>query len=263
MALFLGTKTFIPNITKIYFSYNHHFLVILPDNKTKQVQIQNTQMKQISLLALIIILITSCSEEDAKKEAHKRYEIESGMVKYNTNMMGIQSESVLYFKDYGRVECTDSKAKNMGQESHSRRFIKDGYAYTLDMNNKTGSKMKVEKLPDSVMNPEDIDFNNIPKAIKKRYNIQQKGEETVAGKTCKIYTMEMNSGKAKQIISVWKNIPLRIEFVDEGIQIITTAVEIKENPDLPNEIFSVPEDFSVSEYKSETPESESDNKQTS
>lgn len=220
-------------------------------------------MKQISLITIIIILIASCNSDDTKKEDNKRYEIKSAIVKYNTNMMDLQSESVLYFSDYGRLECTDSKARNMGQESHSRRFIKDGFAYTLDMNNKSGSKMKVEKLPDSVMNPEDIDFNNIPKGIKKRYNIQQQGEETVAGKTCKVYTMEMKPGKAKQIISVWKNIPLRIEFVDEGIQIITTATEIKENPDLPKEIFTVPEDFNISEYKSEAAESEENNEQPS
>lgn len=220
-------------------------------------------MKQISLIALTVILIASCNSEDTEKDHNKRYDIESAVVKYNTNMMGIQSESVLYFKDYGRMECTDSKAKHMGQESHSRRFIKDGYAYTLDMNNKSGSKMKTEKLPDSVMNPEDIDFNDIPKGIKKRYNIQLQGEETVIGKTCKVYTMEMKPGKAKQIISVWKNIPLRIEFVDEGIQIITTATEIKENPDLPKEIFTVPDDFTISEYKGETEENEASSEQPS
>lgn len=219
-------------------------------------------MKRLSFLVVIIIIMTlSCKQENNNTGNEERYGIESAAIKYKTEMMGISSESVFYFKDYGKIECTESTAKNMGQESHSRRFIKEGYAYTLDMRKKTGVKMKHEPLPDSILAPEEMDFNNIPEKIKTRYNIEEIGTETVAGKDCIIYSMNAEAEGAKQKISVWENIPLKVIHKDHGIIITTTATEVLEKPTLPKGIFDIPEGFEIINYSSETPtqDTETDN----
>lgn len=211
---------------------------------------KSEKMKYINFAFLLLITAFACNNESSDETTNKRYDIESAVIKYTTDMMGIQSKSTLYFTNYGQKECTESRAKNMGQESRSRRFIANGFAYTLNMNNKTGSKMKIKPLPDSIINPEDINFRNIPQGIKKRYNIQEAGEEKIAGKTCTVFSLELPDN-ARQRISVWKNIPLKIEFIDDGFQVVTTATEIIENPDIPDTLFTIPEDFTINEYKPE------------
>ena len=114
--------------------------------------------------------------------------------------------------------------------------------------------MKHEPLPDTILEPEELDFNNIPKKIQDRYNIKEIGTETVAGRDCKIYSMRAEAEGSEQKISVWENLPLKVVHKDHGIVITTTATDVIENPTLPNGIFDVPEDFEIIDYNpTETP----------
>ncbi len=208
-------------------------------------------MKYYILIVTFIIFSISCNSEQntdkSQSPKHKYYGIEKAKVKYSTDLMGVQSESVLYFKDYGNLKITDSKAAYMGHESHSRQFTKDGYLYILDMNNKSGSKMPPPQASDSVLNIENIDFDNIPQKIRTKYEINKTGTENILGKECTIYSMKIRN-TAHRVISVWKNIPMRIEFIDEGIHIKTEAVELQESPDLPDSMFEVPSNFEIKEF---------------
>ncbi|MEA2041464.1 MAG: hypothetical protein U9N85_02790 [Bacteroidota bacterium] len=219
-------------------------------------------MKKTSIILLLVIgLSISCKNEGDTNLGP--YTVQQAIIKSKTEMMGIESKSVLYFKDYGNTECSEGFVKHAGQKTHSRRFIRNGYAYTLDMKKKKGSKMK-ETPPDAnTIYPEDIDFSNIPEKITEKYAIEEIGTEKVAGKNCKIYSMQFNG--VKQKISVWENVPVKVILNDHGTTITTQAYEIIENPEFPAGIFSIPENFEIQEYtpegfpKQDKPEENPDN----
>ncbi len=210
--------------------------------------IKNITQHIIYLSLLFTMMLGACKLDKKERGENACYDIESGIVYYTTNLMGKQSKSVLYFKDYGSCRVTDSRVTHMGVEWHTRHLIKDSCSYTLDINNKRGAKMKVENLPDSIINIENLNFSNIPPKISEKYKVQQIGVDTLLGKPCKVFSMQLSKFSHSRFW-VWKNIPLSIDFVDKNMHIITKAVEVKPTSNFPDSIFDIPKDFEISDLK--------------
>jgi len=174
-----------------------------------------------------------------------RYEIKSGLVTYDMEMMGITANVKNYFDNYGEMEATVVKSNfnflGKSTDSEMRTIYKDNFLYSLDLLTKTGTKMKVE----DGMNFRHFNINKITQEQKTAYNFKELGTEEVAGKKCKVYSMQVDGNTSK--VWLWKNITVKVMAVTEEGEFEFEASSIEETSDIPAGIFDIPADYTISD----------------
>ena len=185
---------------------------------------------------------TNNTEVKNNKTSKGKYDFKSGIITLKSTVMGMEQKYVIYFDDYGKKEATDVIMEMMGVKVHSRSFIKDGYIYSLEMNEKKGTKTKYVENYTSNM-----DFNNIPEDIAKDMNLKKTGKETFMGKDCDVYTIDYKSMSTAGKFLVWKGIALKTEMNSGGTTVVMEATDIQENVRVDDDIFEIPSDFTIEE----------------
>ncbi len=228
-------------------------------------------MKKQLLSALVVLgmvsLLAACSgnskkndgtDSDSTKtdsvkktEVKGKYQIKSGIITYTSETMGMKQDVSIYFDDYGSKECTETSSEmDMGMAGkvkiHNVSLSKDGFMYSFDLTNKTGTKMKAN--PQTQKN-KDIDFNGMTAEAMKQMHITKLGTETFLGKTCDKYSMDDPTLKMKGTYTVWNGIPLKSEMDMSGIAVKLIAKKLEENATIPAEKFEVPKDVKITEIK--------------
>jgi hypothetical protein len=198
-------------------------------------------MKKIIFLLLTAVLFTVLS---GNRQKEGRYKIEAALIEYELDMMGMKAKSFLYFKDYGKHQCIETSMEMMGLKLVNRTLEIAGYTYTLNMNEKTGTKIKTV-VNEEEIDPNNMDFENMSDEIKTKYKIVEKGNQDFAGKNCKVFGMTIEGQDAS--FFVWNNIPLKYEMSQNNMRMIMKAVRIEENPSFPAGIFEIPVDFKIEE----------------
>ena len=217
-------------------------------------------MKNLLLLSFITIFIFACNNDSTNKSTSEnnnetpketsentvsksfvKYPFESGIVHYKNEMEGMSSTMTLYFKDYGKQQCIASETEMMGNKINTRAFEKDGYFYTLLMDQKRGGKMKIN---------EGNDFGNInPFAFKEEYikevGAKKVSSETVIGRECDVYSFEKDDSNTK--IWVWESLIVKIEEERNAMKMVIEVTKFEETDDLPDGIFDVPAGFTITE----------------
>ena len=93
-----------------------------------------------------------------------------------------------------------------------------------------------------------IDWLNLDKKTIRRNKIQELGEETIAGVTCKKYSMATSNTmgfSSKMEICVYKGILLSNKTESDWSTTTQTAVGFEENADIPASMFELPEGCEV------------------
>jgi hypothetical protein len=195
---------------------------------------------------------TKTAEGSASADASVKkgkYPVKSGIVTYDTETMGMKMPTTLYFDDYGNKECTEVNAEleMMGQKvkTHNVTITRDGYTYTLDMEQKTGTKMKV---PTGGADPKNMDFSSLSEEMMKQMHMAKGANENVLGKECSVFTMDNPDMKMKGTFAVWNNIPLKSNIDMGGMAIIMNASKVEENASVPADKFEIPKDIKLTEY---------------
>ena len=167
-----------------------------------------------TLCAVLLVAVTAMAQDGAK-----RYGIKSGSFKTEMDMMGQTITQTTYFDDYGAKQAT---AMNMmGMEM--TQILKDGKNYLVNKGEKS-----VQEMPGQ----ENVNFLNLTDEVIAKNKIKEVGKETVAGKECTNYTLEMSQmgQTAKATVSVWNGIPMKTNIDAGGFNIVTKVVEVKEGP---------------------------------
>jgi hypothetical protein len=192
-------------------------------------------------------VLEAAAEESRTENSHKKYEVKSGIVTFETVMeMGntkINSRKILYFDDYGIKESeeeykTDASWKEVLE---SRNFVKDGYRYNCSFSYKNGAKTKAMGYGVAPV------FNMEEAATMKENNYKELPEEEVCGKPCKGFSMKTASGDIK--MNGWNGITLRTTLDNPSMKMRseTKAVKIEENVAIPEDKFMVPEGIAMQE----------------
>lgn len=190
-------------------------------------------------LAIIAVLAAFCVGAQAQE---KLYEVKSGKVTMEMDMMGQTMVQEVYFDDYGAKQAT---VMNM-QGQKMRQITKDGSNIIIDDAAKTATKMPVMGM---MGGEQRINFSNLDEKTIKKNKIQEAGEETVAGKTCKVYKYKvMMMGQAVSATAcVYKGIVLKsttsTDFGDMGQK----ATKIEEDITIDPSMFTIPEGVKVQE----------------
>jgi len=156
--------------------------------------------------------------------------------------LGMDQKIIITFDNFGNKETTDTYVEMMGIKSHSRTIVKDGFAYNLNMDEKTGTKVKMLGSGGSA-----IDYSNLSKEVEEKMNMKKLGKETILGKECEIFSFDYKEMSTKGTTSVWKGIPLKSEVTTMGMKVTMIAEKLDEKSDIPDTFFEVPKDFKIIE----------------
>jgi len=218
-------------------------------------------MKKYISLLFVILMFISCGKSESEKPVdskYKRYNVESGIVKYKTKISGKvmgstvsgKGESTLYFKDWGAKELKEeelvqtTKISILGQnkedvtKDHSITKIDNGIVYTVDFNNK-----KINKMQNMSMDfLKDTDVNKMGMKMLESMGGKKIGNEKYKAYDCEVW--DLNGGKQY----FYKGIPLRTEISIMGITTVTEATSAKFDVKVPDDKFKLP-DFEVVEVE--------------
>ena len=190
-------------------------------------------------LLIIGALMAFCIGAQAQE---KLYEVKSGKVTMEMDMMGQAMVQEIYFDDYGAKQATVMNFN--GQKM--RQIKKDGSTLMINDADKTATKMPA-------MGPmggeQSINFSNLDEKTVKKNKIQEAGEETVAGKTCKVYKYKvMMMGQAVSATAcVYKGIVLKSTTETGFGEMTQKATSVEENINIEASMFTVPEGVKIQE----------------
>jgi hypothetical protein len=195
-------------------------------------------MKKLILLSIVAVFLYSCADTKDKK-----YEIKSASIKYKNSMMGTETTKMVYFKEYGDIEATTSDMAFMGMKGKQVSLQKEGFLYIFLEGEKEGMKMKME---DSIVKSQILNEENITKEHGKKTVT-----EKVLGKECTVY--EINEGGVPTKIWIWKKLPLKVTYSQQGVEVVMEAVELNESPDFPQGIFDLPSTVTFKDLSNQMP----------
>lgn len=162
------------------------------------------------------------------QNAPKKFEIKSGRFTLVSEVMGQKVESKNYFDDYGNLQASVTSAFGMELTTISR----DGKTYMVNAAAKQVQEMPVQ---------ESVNYLDLTDEVIAKYKIKEIGHETVAGKECVKYTMEVSQmGQTAHLtVSVWQGIPMKTVTSVSGTDVAATVTEIIEEP-VDAALFTVP-----------------------
>ncbi len=187
-------------------------------------------------LMIITALLSFCIGAGAQE---KMYEVKSGKVTMEMDMMGQTMVQEIYFDDYGAKQVT---VMNM-QGQKMRTLQKDGSNIMVNDADKTA--MRMPAMGQDAANR--INFLNLDEKTVKKNKIKEEGEETVAGKTCKKYTYKVMMMGQPITTTAWvyKGITLKSSTSTDFGEMGQTATKIEENIDIDPAMFTIPEGVKV------------------
>ena len=149
-------------------------------------------------LLIITALLAGCLAAGAQE---KLYEVKSGIVTMEMDMMGQAMVQEIFFDDYGAKQATVS---NFGGNK-MRMLVIDGSNVMVNDAEKTATRMPM------MGQGEKVNFSNLDEKTIKKYKVKELGTETIAGKECKKYsvTVFMMGQPQKQTVWVYKGITLK------------------------------------------------------
>ena len=207
--------------------------------------------KTILFIIMVVVALTSSFAQE------KRYAFENAVLKKISGARGVTSSTV-YIDDYGRNELTESIMSIPNQENVTSimvTLIKDGYAYyTEKRSNDTettqyrGTKIDIATVDDYTM----INYLNLTDEVKKKFQIEEKGNEQLLGKDCNVYeliqpALTTRGISAKITVWVWQGLPLKSAMTamlpngEEITSVVEEVTEIQENVTIAKEKFVMPE----------------------
>lgn len=185
-------------------------------------------------LALIAALFAFCIGAQAQE---KLYEVKSGIVTMEMDMMGQAMVQEIYFDDYGAKQATLS---NFGGRK-MRMLVVDGSNVMVNDEEKTATRMPM------MGQGEKVNFTNLDEKAIKKYKVKELGTEVVADKECKKYqiTVFMMGQPQKQTVWVYKGITLKSSSSSDFGEMVQKATKLQENVEIPASMFTIPEGVQV------------------
>ena len=214
-------------------------------------------MKNVLLIVFVFTAIVSCKNTSSTKEASadpkelnsanpaankERYAIKSGIVEYNTQVMGMDVKQTMTFDNYGKLDIQEVKMDIMGTQIHTVTLTRDGYIYNLDMVKRTGTKSIVTS-----MNNANIDFENLSEEVIKEMDLKKLGTEEFLGKTCEKMSIDYKKGGMKGTYLVYKGVALLVDTDMGSMKMRLVAEKFIENPEIPASRFEIPSDITITQ----------------
>lgn len=186
----------------------------------------------------ILIIAVMCLMGMSAKAQVNLYEVKSGIVTMEMDMMGRKVVQEIYFDDYGAKQATimEFQGKKM------RAIDVKGENVMIDDENKTATKMPAMGMVNEKINFLDKSEKNI-----RKNKIKEIGTEVVAGKECTKYTVAVfvMGQVIKQTVWVYKGITLKSSISTDFGEMVQIATKLVEDVEIPAETFELPEGIKI------------------
>ncbi|MBR5498896.1 MAG: hypothetical protein IKV75_01895 [Bacteroidales bacterium] len=192
-------------------------------------------MKKILLIAAL------CALGICAQAQEKLYEVKSGIVTMEMDMMGRKIVREIHFDDYGAKQATISEMR--GQKMRGVEVNGE----MLMINDAENTAMKMPAMGMGGGSNERINFlNTDPKYIKKN-KIKVVGTETYLDRECTKYTVAlfMMGQVVKQTAWVYKGIVLKSSMATDFGEMVQAATKLEEDVEIPAATFEVPEGVEI------------------
>ena len=192
-------------------------------------------MKKILLIAA---LCTFCMGAKAQE---KMYEVKSGIITMEMDMMGRTVVQEIYFDDYGAKQATMTEF----QGKKMRSLEVKGENLMIDDAENTAFKMPAMMMGGG--SNEKINFLDKSDKNIRRNKIKELGTETVLGRECTKYsvTVFMMGQAMKQTAWVYKGITLKTSINTGFGEMVQQATNLVEDVEIPASTFEVPEGLEI------------------
>ena len=192
-------------------------------------------MKKILLIAAL------CALGICAQAQEQRYEVKSGIVTMEMDMMGRKIVQEIHFDDYGAKQATISEMRG----KKMRGVEVNGEMLMIDDAEMTAMKMPAMSMGGG--SNERINFlNTDPKYIKKN-KIKVIGTETYLDRECTKYSVAlfMMGQVVKQTVWVYKGITLKSAIATDFGEMVQAATKLEEDVEIPAATFEVPEGLTI------------------
>lgn len=201
-------------------------------------------MKRILMIAALCLMGTCAMAQGKQGKKGKEapipmYEVKSGIVTMEMEMMGRKVIQEIYFDDFGAKQ-----AMKMEMRGKKIRAIEiDGENIMIDDEAMTAFRMPAMGLGGN----EKINFLDKSEKNIKKNKIKELGTEVIAGKECTKYSVAifMMGQVVKQQVWVYKGITLKTAISTDYGEMGMTATSIVEDVEIPAETFEVPEGIEI------------------
>lgn len=167
------------------------------------------------------------------------YEVKSGIVTMEMEMMGRKIVQEIYFDDYGAKQ-----AMKMEMRGKKVRAVEaDGEYILIDDEALTAFRMPAMGMGSN----EKINFLDKSEKNIKKNKIKELGTEVIAGKECTKYSVAifMMGQVVKQHVWVYKGITLKTAISTDYGEMGMAATSLVEDVEIPAETFEVPEGIEI------------------
>ena len=200
-------------------------------------------MKRILMIAALCLIGMGAMAQGKKGKGAEApvpmYEVKSGIVTMEMEMMGRKVVQEIYFDDFGAKQ-----AMKMEMRGKKIRAIEiDGENIMIDDEAMTAFRMPVMDMGGN----EKINFLDKSEKNIKKNKIKELGTEVIAGKECTKYSVAifMMGQVVKQHVWVYKGITLKTAISTDYGEMGMTATSIVEDVEIPAETFEIPEGVEI------------------
>ena len=198
-------------------------------------------MKRIIIIATLCLMGIGAMAQGKKEKAPQvpMYEVKSGIVTMEMDMMGRKIVQEIYFDDYGAKQ-----AMMMEFQGKKVRAVEvDGEYIIIDEESMKGTKMPAMGMGSN----EKINFLDKSEKNIKKNKIKELGTEIIAGKECTKYSVAvfMMGQVVKQFVWVYKGITLKTAISTDFGEMGMAATSLVEDVEIPAETFVLPEGIKV------------------
>lgn len=189
--------------------------------------------------AIIPVSTDSVAEATNLNDTIKKYEIKSGIVRYEvilkTISVDMRFHTILYFDNFGLTECLDTYSGDTLTTSNMSNGLK---TYKIDHIKKIAYYLTRSHFG---VQPK-YGWKNITEDDKNTGKVKKIPNKMIAGKSCEAY--EVNSGIAKVTFAGWKDIVMLADINSPGGRSYTIATYINTDG-VPVEKFQIPANYKI------------------
>lgn len=198
-------------------------------------------MNTIFRILLFSIVISHISV--VAQASEKRYGFETAIIQYNISGH-IKGEETAYIAGWGAKEARHSTYKLMMEgikQEQKRMTLREGNVVSnVDLIRRKKIQIDLNKkiAPGLHINLTAAEMSDYSPEGLKRLGAQGQGEESVAGKVCRVYELPFLNGR----VWVYKNLALKYVTTVRGFRTEYTATHIEEGVEIPEDRLALPID---------------------
>jgi len=190
-------------------------------------------------ILLTATLLAAAGATSAEAGEGRRYAMESAIVHYDVE--GVQKGTeTLWFDRYGLREARERKSTlsfgGFTKDSHTLTIVEGQSVTNVDLTTKTATQLTDENMKKMLEASITDDPEKAGEAHLESMGGKRGGTDTVAGKTCTIWTLPTMNTRT----CVWKGIPLLSEASMGNATVTMRATRVEEGASIPAARFALP-----------------------